>query len=728
MRVERLFYAIAGAALLLMAFVVTSGGVSAQEPTYNVTAYYNSEEKEPYTWYTVSNTFGIQFYSALPYTVTVEWEFQGSGGETAQFCSGSKAPYIYSQQGNGRWEHRNCSDWTGAFTGISGSSGSGCATGAQGSTSNASVTLWGATCDEWTADAEGVTTLYANADSESYYTLLGFALPTGSYYTAEGTWVWRWYPSAPITQTEPITNYCSDGIEVISDPVYLIAGENWASDVISTGWDYIQARYTISNANEPAGRVLAGLATLNGKDWLWGPEHNTSILSVTIPSSIGYDEEPNGPEAELGVRNTYDPFYVVSACIVPYSETMVPDDCNLVNHSFTEDLPGWSTLIYDYLSSEEDGAISLDGGGTGLASQVVTLTGSFRLEVRARSGGTSSQFRFGGYELGYPFESQAMTETATSEYQIFSNYLYLNGRSNISLVSNDDDLIVDWVCLSGHDTSGLPWKFPIPECTFPTFDDHPEYSITEIGNWIDWLAQKIGELLKWVICQIFVALFTIANMILEAIRAIGGFVDGPDWPTLPDKITFDSVLEWLRQVYVAFFNWLGLNFTRFRNAIPTIADWFWSLLLAVLGWVAEKLLLPAITWLMEHVLEALGIGEDALEIAGDIWRDLSIFVGASAIEAGYEFESLMLLLTETASVFGVLITGFRGVATGTSELDFGENLNGLAAYLWRGVAFINETVSLTPLSALNIVALGVITIGLAQWTISRLLKMLERLS
>jgi hypothetical protein len=528
--------------------------------------------------------------------------------------------------------------------------------------------------------------------------------------------------------TQPPTDHCPDGTEVISDPVYLMAGENWASDVISTEWDYIQARYTISNANEPAGRVLAGLATLNGKDWLWGPESNASIVSVTIPSSIGYDEDPNGPDVELGVRNTYDPFYLVSACIVPYSQTMVPSDCNLVNHSFTEDLPGWSTLVYDYLSSEEDGAISLDGGGTGLASQVVTLTGSFRMEVRARSGGTSSEFRFGGYELGWPFESQAFTETATSEYQIFNGYLYLDGRSNISLVSNDDDLIVDWVCLSGHDTSGLPWKFPIPDCEFPTFDDHPEYSITEIGNWIDWLAQKTGELLKWVVCQMFVALFTIANMILEAIRAIGGFVGSPDWPTLPDEITFDSILEWLRQVYVAFFNWLGLNFNRFRDAIPTIAEWWWNVVLGVIGWIIDSLIGPIFGWLLDQLLATLGIGEDAREAFMVLWRDAGIFLQAAWIEAGYEFDSLTTLLSETTGVFGVLITGLRGVATGETELDFGESLGGLAGYLWRGVEFINETITFTPLSALNIVALGIITIGLAQWTVKKFVGMLERFS
>jgi hypothetical protein len=111
-----------------------------------------------------------------------------------------------------------------------------------------------------------------------------------------------------------------------------------------------------------------------------------------------------------------------------------------------------------------------------------------------------------------------------------------------------------------------------------------------------------------------------------------------------------------------------------------------------------------------------------------LWRDAGIFLQAAWIEAGYEFDSLMLLLQETASVFGVLIVGFRGVATGDSELDFGESLGGLAAYLWRGVSFINDVVSFTPLSALNIVALGIITIGLAQWTVKKFVGMLEHFS
>lgn len=536
-----------------------------------------------------------------------------------------------------------------------------------------------------------------------------------------------WCPMATSVTTQTAqAQYCPDGTEVISDTVYLEAGEFWTSDAISTTWNYLQARYTISNANETAGRTLAGLATLNGSDWLWGPESNGTIVSVTIPSSIGYDEEPNGPVVELGVRNTYDPFYLVSACIVPYSQTMVPSDCNLVNHSFTEDLPGWSTLAYDYLSDEEDGAISL-GSITGLASQVVTLTGSFKMEVRARSSGSASSFRFGGYELGYPFESEAFTETATSEYQIFSGYLYLNGDSNISIVSNDDDLIVDWVCLSGHDTGGLPWKFPIPDCTFPSYDDHPDFSITQIGNWIAWLAEKFGELLKWLVCEFYRVLFTIANAIIDAIRAIGGFVGSPDWPTLPDEITFDSILEWFRQCFVAFFNWLGLNFSRFRDAIPVVAEWLWNVLAGMGLWMIERLIIPFVVWIIERIFDLLGIGGDVRTTLTSIFYDVITFMASLWLEIKYEFDSLVLLLTETTSVFGVLITGVIGVGTGESELDFGESLGGLAGYLWRGVAFINDVVTFTPISALNIVALGILTIGLAQWTIRKFVSTLERL-
>jgi hypothetical protein len=376
-------------------------------------------------------------------------------------------------------------------------------------------------------------------------------------------------------------------------------------------------------------------------------------------------------------------------------------------------------LVYDYLADEEDGAISL-GSITGLASQVVTLTGSFKMEVRARSGGTSSEFRFGGYELGYPFESEEFTETATSEYQIFSGYLYLNGDSNISIVSNDDDLIVDWVCLSGHDLGGVPWNFPLPTCTIPTFDDHPELSITQIGNWIIWIVAKIWAMLNWLGCEFYRVLFQIANAFLDIIRGIG-------FPSFPTEITFDSILEWLRQVYTAFFNWLGLNFTHFRDAIPVVAEWLWNVLAGMGLWMIERLIVPLVVWIIERIFDLLGIGGDVRTTLTSIFYDVTTFMASLWLEIKYEFDSLVLLLTETTGVFGVLITGVIGVGTGESELDFGESLGGLAGYLWRGVAFINEVVTFTPLSALNIVALGIIAIGLAQWTIRKFVSTLERL-
>lgn len=736
MEIKRIFYAIAGATILLAVFMLTSGGVRAQEPEYDVTAWEDGIEKEPWTWYTISDLLSLDFYATDPYTITVEWLFSGSGGATnlgfCQAVSNNRHPTVAFFEPNSRWDTGACTTWNvESSSGISDRlSGSECKYGTAGGISARPANLWGATCDPWSATVEGTSVLTVGTLSDLYPTIYNLYTSSWAYYASSGLWTWRWYPSAPISQTEPITSdYCTDGTELISDVVTLELGETWTSGDVLTEWDYIQARYTISNPMPAGQQRLYGTAYFNDSTYVWSPDlYPHPVTSFTIPSAFRYNSEPNGPTVTTSLLNTGYDFDILSVCLVPYTRTVLPQNCHLDNYSFADGTTGWTVLdgLYEWLESEEDGAVSLES--VGLASQVVTLTGSFKMQVRARASGSSASFQFGGYELDFPFESEAVTETATADYAIYETYVYLNGQSNISIHSNSDDTIIDWVCLSGSDTGGVPWQFPIPDCTFPTFDDHPDFAITEIGNWIAWLAQKFGELIAWLVCEIFVIMFTIANAILAAIRAIGDFTGIPDFPAFPDEITFDSVLEWFRQCFVSFFSWLGMNFKRLRDAIPVVAEWFWSLLLAVLGWVAEKLLLPAVTWLMQHVLEALGIGEDAMVIARAIWRDLSVFVAAAAIEAGYEFESLTLLLTETAGVFGILITGFRGVATGTSELDFGEELNGLAAYLWRGVEFINESVSLTPLSALNIVALGVITIGLAQWTISRLLKMLERLS
>jgi hypothetical protein len=223
-------------------------------------------------------------------------------------------------------------------------------------------------------------------------------------------------------------------------------------------------------------------------------------------------------------------------------------------------------------------------------------------------------------------------------------------------------------------------------------------------------------------------LFQVANFILRALRSLLDLTGIPDFPAFPTEITFDSVMEWLRQVYQAFFTWLGLNFQNLRDSIPNIATWLWGALRNIGSFIVYNLLWPLAQWILEHVAAALGIGNDTIDQARAIWRDAYLFLIAAQEEASYEFDDLMLLMGETANVFGVLITGFRGSVTGTAELDFGEDLNGLAAFLWRGVEFINDTVSLTPLSALNIVALGIITIGIAQWTIQKFVSMLERFS
>jgi hypothetical protein len=108
------------------------------------------------------------------------------------------------------------------------------------------------------------------------------------------------------------------------------------------------------------------------------------------------------------------------------------------------------------------------------ASQYVTATGVFNIQVRARSTDVGTDFTLGGYAVSNILESDTVyTHTATSDYAIYDGRVFFQrqgfglDKSYVGINALDDSLVVDWVCLKGYDTSGLPYEFPISECAFP---------------------------------------------------------------------------------------------------------------------------------------------------------------------------------------------------------------------------------------------------------------------
>jgi hypothetical protein len=292
--------------------------------------------------------------------------------------------------------------------------------------------------------------------------------------------------------------------------------------------------------------------------------------------------------------------------------------------------------------------------------------------------------------------------------------------SKVSIQTNDDTLTVDWVCIETASPSG-DWRLPIGVCEFPTFEDHPSMALDQIPEWVLWIGEKVGDLLSWVVCEIEMLIFQAINIILDAI-------DGMDLPALPDDLSIGSLILWLRETYRAFGNWLGESLQNIVFSGETLGDWIRSQIITLADWFWEDIILELVNWAMDQAIAAGLVGEDTLYRLRLLWRDADIFIAALEQELAYEFNDLQALAQETGNVFWVLLTGWQSSLSGDAELDMGEDLGGFAAYLWRGIAFVDDVVSLTPLSALNIVALGIIGWGLGTWTINRFLSMAERLA
>jgi hypothetical protein len=185
---------------------------------------------------------------------------------------------------------------------------------------------------------------------------------------------------------------------------------------------------------------------------------------------------------------------------------------------------------------------------------------------------------------------------------------------------------------------------------------------------------------------------------------------------------------WLRESSRAFFSWLGSSLSNILLSGRNIGEWLRDQLITLAEWLWEDIIVELITWLMDQAVAAGMIGEDAANRILWMFRNADLWMQAAADEIDYELQSAMTLLQETLNIFGVLLAGMRSGVTGTDELNLGEVLGGFAAYLWRGVSFINEVVESTPLAGLNIVALGVIFWGLSTWTLKRFGKILEYLA
>jgi hypothetical protein len=454
--------------------------------------------------------------------------------------------------------------------------------------------------------------------------------------------------------------------------------------------------------------------------------YGQEIITYTLPDD-GVIAHPfsgfEDPYIELEVDNREDAVRMYSICVMDANDvysnpvTVTPEECHLLNPEFSEPLgyPNWqpSEIVYPV------GAVERDSGGTGsvflrwgygigqMAQQEKGNT--WDLEIRARQAGGEQLLIFGTpYETESSGGAQWFEYNVLPDYDIYKETVYLQSDSDVEVYGADIE--VDYVCL--RTPSGLI-KDP-GVCDPPVFDP-PTLAFNSVQNVLEYiwgLLWEVGELLwqgmVWMICEIQKLLAKGINPIYDAIRDLV-----LEWPVFPDGSGSISWLEWAGEAIYTVLDWLGINGRIFGEWFPyageTIAEWLLRLLTEILYWIFDQ----------------LGWGTGMLDDARLILDELLLFLDAIIEEANFEFGQLLALLRDAGNILLIPVQGFRGSLSGSNQADIGLGSTGYAGYIWQGMQFMNEKIQNTPLPALNILALGVITLGLVQWTLKKYLSVLS---
>lgn len=518
--------------------------------------------------------------------------------------------------------------------------------------------------------------------------------------------------------------YCLDGTELLTEPVLLSRelGNSW-SWTGNLDYENFALRYRLENPT-PEGTTIYAIATVNENTYLIKPPIGTELIESTIPETGALA----GPGLDTILLNGYDTFKLTSVCAVEAVPKPRYGDCTQF-YDFTSGIEPWEKIPgtgANWAEDEENGALRIisDGSGGDAVALVPIPAGTWEMRFSARSYAESSAITFGLVGASFPYTDTVSTATLDGAYQQLSASGIVSGYAKIQ----GQAVMVDWVCLynaNAEDAIGGP-LLPIPVCgVFPGFDDHPDFEITQIGNWIYWMVQKVGEILTWLICKIVEAVNSAINWLVTQIYRIMGNLDLPTMPDFPENL-FDirGWLEWYRQSYNAILQWFWRNWRNGLQSIKNILLWVWQFWTGGLEFIGS-LWLRGVELLLEHVLALFGIAAD-IDLMG-LFRDGRIFLQNIRYEVQLEFESLLTLLDETAEVLEVLFIGWSGALAGDVQADFGENMGGLGAFIWKGVDWVGEAIDGTPLTALNIISLGVLAWGLITYTLETISRILEKL-
>jgi hypothetical protein len=538
-------------------------------------------------------------------------------------------------------------------------------------------------------------------------------------------------------------DYCPNGVEALppaEQPLDLrTLNGHWEGTAEITATEIV-VKYTMGRGDSPGvwsspdwtdgidrSRVKQQLC-VNSICYLFEADiYEDEIITYTLPDDgviahpfSGYDD----PYIELEVDNREDAVRMYSICVMDANDvisdpiSVTPEECHLLNPEFSETIgyPNWQPSEF----VDPIGAIERDTAGTGsvflrwgygvgqMAQQEKGNT--WDLEVRARQAGGEQLMVFGaGYATEYSGGSQWFTATMAPDYDIYRETIYLRSDDEVEVYGAD--VQVDYVCLRApSELISDPGQCDPPVFNPPTLNFSSPQDVLEYIWGVIWaVGELIWQGMVWMICEIQKLLARGINPIYDVIRDLV-----IEWPVFPDPNDgMVSWMEWLAEAAYVILDWLGVNGRIFGEWFPyageTLGEWFLRLLTELLYWIFDQ----------------LGWGTGILDDARLILDELLLFIDAIFEELNYETGQLMALLRETGNVLLIPIQGFRSALGGGTTADIGIGAGGYAGYIWQGMEYMNARIQNTPLPALNVLALGVITLGLVQWTLKRYLSVLS---
>ncbi len=529
----------------------------------------------------------------------------------------------------------------------------------------------------------------------------------------------------PVTTSE----YCPDGIEALEDlePVFLRAsGGMWERRLTSeiSGTTHYVVRYRVANP-KPGGSPLDP-TVITGK-FMPQIQANFYYVEASITDAITFTLPTSGvlplidDYLNLKFYNRYDAVLLESVCVIDgsdeYYNHLTEDDCNLYNPDFfTAPAPGdWSTdgSVNHYPASDE---VHL-GAGLVFQPPIQARGNVWQLEVRAYSA-TSDEMSYGTQRSSlFDRGPQMNTDVLGPSYGLYRNNIFVMPQDYVIVQS--DAATVDYVCLM--ERAGV---FDVPDCD----DVCPVWDPAGSGDpLLIYLIKYLADIVVCWICMILRFLAVMANTLWVMLEDI--LLRIPALPNVLSENFWAELLLFIRLAFEGFQDWIGQFFFQdiqawVRAIIDDIGRWFGWQWRRVGQWL-DWLLYDIVVWLAAQ----LGATpQDIFDLLYDLQYEARMFWVEMQAEILNETASAFHLLVNAADVLIILANGVRAGVSGNEIAYIGSDFGGIGGFIWDGVEFVNDAVDATPLSGLNIVALGVLTIGLLGWSLQKFMRMLEAFS